>query len=451
MFPLTAELGRFVAELTLARVPERGREIAKTGFADCFGVMIAGAADPTPALVDRVLSRGDGGSDQAALFPSDERRSTADAALVNGVAAHVLDYDDVALGGHPSAVLVPAILAQAEASRASGADMLTAYIAGYEVWAELMLREPVPLHEKGWHPTTVRGTVGAAAACAKLRGLNAAATTSALAIASSMASGLVANFGTMTKSFQVGRAAQSGLLAAKLAHAGLTASLDALEHRAGFLAAFSPAGNPRRDQPLTIGNEFQIVRRGVNIKRYPVCYAAHRAIDATLELAEKNGLKAEDVAAIQVATGQNQLLMLRNAAPQTALEAKFSMQFALASALLVGKVGLPELTDDFVRQPAVQTMFPRVSFETTTATMEGSALAPSDAVELVTRHGLSFKSGEVFYAKGSHQLPLSRQELWTKFADCLGADVPDDAKARAFGNLMILERLKGPAELSLRQ
>src|SRR6202035_864533 len=108
--------------------------------------------------------------------------------------------DDVSLDGHPSAVLVPAILAQGEASGSSGAEMLTAYIAGYEVWAELLAREPTPLHRKGWHPTAVLGPVAAAAACAKLRGLDAAATATAMAIAASMAAGLVANFGTMTKS-----------------------------------------------------------------------------------------------------------------------------------------------------------------------------------------------------------------------------------------------------------
>src|SRR5262249_4060952 len=117
---------------------------------------------------------------------------------------------------------------------ASGAEMLTAYIAGYEVWAELLAREPTPLHRKGWHPTTVLGTIAAAAACAKLCGLDAAGTSTAIAIAASMASGLVANFGTMTKSFQVGRAAQSGVVAARLAKAGLTASLDALEHPRRF-------------------------------------------------------------------------------------------------------------------------------------------------------------------------------------------------------------------------
>ena len=218
---LTADLGRFVSGARASKdIPDEAQVVAKTGITDCFGVMIAGARDPAIAMLDRELAGSDGGA-QASLIPSLKKRNVEDAALVNGAAAHVLDYDDVTLDGHPSAVLVPTIIAQGEAFGASGVELLTAYVAGYEVWVELLIREPVPLHQKGWHPTAVRGTVAAAAACAKLRGLSPEKTQTALAIAASMAGGLVANFGSLTKCFHVGRAAQSGVLAARLAEAGL--------------------------------------------------------------------------------------------------------------------------------------------------------------------------------------------------------------------------------------
>ncbi len=449
MGSLTLDLGRFVADLGLQQIPAEGCNIARTGIADCFGVLIAGARDPEIALVDREcgVSRG---APLVSLIPSGARRTPETAALINGVAAHVLDYDDVSLDGHPSAVLVPAILAQGEASGSSGAEMLTAYVAGYEVWAELLAREPTPLHRKGWHPTAVLGTVAAAAACAKLRNLDDKAAATALAIAASMSSGLVANFGAMTKSLQVGRAAQSGLIAARLAQAGLTASLDALEHPAGLLMALSVDGKAELDRPFAAEQkEWHVVAHGLNIKRYPICYATHRSIDAALDLVERYDLSATNVERIHVSTGQTQILMLRNSRPRTGLEAKFSMQFAMAAALCARHVGLAELTDEFVLRPEVQAIFPRVSLSGTAATQEGSNFAPADSVEITTVTGETLKSGPVEYAKGSHQRPLSRDELWLKFADCLGAEFRDAQKTRAFEKLMMFDRLNDTGDLAL--
>ena len=449
MSSFTLALGRFIAELDPRQIPSEARAIARNGIADCFGVMVAGARDPEVALIDRELGIGAGAA-LASLVPSGERRSIESAALINGIAAHVLDYDDVALDGHPSGALVPAILAQAEASQSSGAEMLVAYVAGYEVWAELLAREPVPLHRKGWHPTAVLGPIAAAAACAKLRRLDAERTATAIAIAASMTGGVVANFGTMTKSFQVGRAAQSGVIAARLAAAGLTASLDALEHPAGLLMALSVQGDALLDRPFAAAKEWHILHEGLSIKRYPICYATHRSIDAALDLVARHDLKPKEVERIHVSTGKTQLLMLRNSRPQSGLEAKFSMQFAMAAALVARKVGLTELTDDFVRRPEVQSIFPLVSFAATAETKPGSNFAPADAVEITTVGGETFKSGPVEYAKGSHQRPLSRDDIWLKFADCLGAQFPDAQKSRAFANLMMLDRLNGTGDLALR-
>jgi 2-methylcitrate dehydratase PrpD len=263
-----------------------------------------------------------------------------------------------------------------------------------------------------------------------------------------MASGLVANFGTMTKSFQVGRAAQSGVVAARLAKAGLTASLDALEHPAGLLAALSPDGKAELDRAfIAAQKEWHIVRHGLNIKRYPICYATHRSIDAVLDLIERYDLSPERVERIHVSTGKTQSLMLRNSRPKTGLEAKFSMQFAMAAALVARRVGLSELTDGFVLQPEVQAIFPRVSITTTT---ESSAFAPADAVEITTSGGQTLQSGPVEFAKGSHQRPLSRDELWIKFTDCLGPQFPDANKSRAFEKLMIFDRLNGAGDLVLQ-
>ncbi len=446
---LTRELGRFVADLTFSQIPAAACDIVRSGIVDCFGVLVAGARDPVVAIIDRALG-GVSGTALATLIPSGARRAAESAALINGVAAHLLDYDDVGLHGHPSAVLLPAILAEGEASRSSGAEMLAAYVAGFEVWAELLARQTTPLHHRGWHPSAVLGTVASAAACAKLRRLDAPGAATALAIAASMSAGLVANFGTMTKSFQVGRAAQSGLIAAHLAQAGLTASLDALEHPSGLLAALSAQGRPESDRPLDAAEkEWHILTEGLSIKRYPICYATHRCIDAALGLLERHDLSAEAVARIQVSMGEMQARMLRNSRPQTGLEAKFSIQFAMAAALVARRVGLAELTDDFVRRPDVQAIFQRVSISTTSEIANGGNFAPFDTVEIITAGGQRFASGPVAHARGSPQNPLSPTELFAKFCDCLGADFPDAKKSRAFERLTMFHKCSGAGDLAL--
>jgi len=160
---LTRDLGHFVASLRYRDIPQEALATIRTGFADCVGVMLAGALQPAPRILQETLVPV---GNEAILWSGAGRASAMDAAWINGTAAHALDFDDVALRGHPSVVLVPAILAEAEAVGASGQDMMRAYAAGYETWAELVRRDPDHQHKKGWHPTGVFGAVAAAAACA---------------------------------------------------------------------------------------------------------------------------------------------------------------------------------------------------------------------------------------------------------------------------------------------
>jgi 2-methylcitrate dehydratase PrpD len=451
MTELTQQLAEFAAGMTLQAIPEEGRRIAKTGFADTAAVMIAGAGEPAVGIVARELAgpATNGGGETASLLPRGGMRAAEAAVLVNGVAAHVLDYDDVALDGHPSAVLVPAILAQAEATGANGAEMVAAYVAGYEVWAELLARVPGPMHTKGWHPTAVLGTVAAAAACGRLRRLDAGRMAHALSLAASMAAGLVANFGTMTKSFQVGRAAQSGLTAAKLAAAGFTASPDAFEHAAGFVTAFGKGEKAERPRPLDSNRTWQIVRQGLNVKRYPLCYATHRAIDAAIDLVEKHQVRPGDIEKINVATGTTQMLMLRNHRPQTGLEAKFSMEFAMASAAIARRVGLGELTDGFVRRPEIQAMLPNVTTAAIRDPGVGGTFAPFDEVSITLKTGRNIESGRIEHALGSHAKPMSASQLRAKFEDCVGDAFPAADRAQAFEGFMALEKIPSVAALKL--
>lgn len=431
---LTREIGDFIAGISFGDIPTDALAVAKIGTIDAVGTMMPGRTEPVVEILDRCL-RAKTEPAEARLFMGQERVSADLAALLNGTAMHVLDYDDVALplGGHPSTVLAPAIFAQADTQpEATGQDLLRAYVIGYEVWAEIALRESGAHHLKGWHPTSVLGVIGAAAACAALRGLDADAAAHAIGIAASESCGLAANFGSMTKSYHAGRAAQSGLLAARLAGAGMTASDDVLEHPRGLLFALSPEGKIDTQTPTDrLGRDWQIVKHRVGIKKYPMCYAVHRAVDGLLDLRQQTPINPDDVAKISVEIGSTQAAILRNSRPQTGLEAKFSIEFAMACGLVAGRSGLAELTDEFVQRDDVQRLIACTKVVTNSDTSAlNDVFSPYDQVTLTLNNGDVLQSAKVEMARGDAGLPLSRDELWGKFNDCLRAGSIGDNSAR---------------------
>jgi len=448
MTALTSDIATFVATVDPARMPERAHFGARIGMLDCVGTMIAGADEEAVRLVARIVPTSTT-NDGAPEIPNGRNLSAGDAALVNGVAAHVLDYDDVGMDGHPSAALTPAILAEGWTLGASGEEAIAAYVAGYEVWALLQELEPGALHERGFHPTAIWGTLAAAAACARLNHLNAGETTNAIAIAASLAAGTVANFGTMTKSLHAGRTAQSGVLAARLAKSGFTASPDVLEHRSGFMRAHSESGTPavtRGDWGL--GENWRLEKMGINIKRYPMCYATHRSIDAMLDLAAEHDLAADAIEEINVRIGNAQDLMLRNRAPKTALEAKFSIEFAMASALVARKVGLKELDDGFVRRGDIIEVMRKVRRQTTDERMaDMPPFSPDDRVSIRLKNGTTLAHEPVVRPKGHWQKPLNEAELREKFLDCTEGKLGAKQAAALFERLNNLEDVKSLREL----
>jgi 2-methylcitrate dehydratase PrpD len=437
---LTQELGRFVAGLTFDKLPPEAVDIARTGFIDTIATMIAGAHDPAPQLLRRGLQPPPG---KASLYFSGETAAAPDAAWINGTAGHALDYDDVGCRGHVSTVLVPAILAEAETLGLGGREMFAAYVAGYETWAELSRRDPGHHHAKGWHPTGIFGAIGAGAACANLRRLTPEQAAMALALAASQAGGIMANFGTMTKPFHAGRAAHAGLVSARLAELGFTAAPDALEHPQGFLSAVSPEGKADRDGPCpAFGEEWRIVKQGLSIKKYPACYCTHRSLDGMLDLLAKHPLKPADIAQITVSLSQTHSLILRNHAPQTGLEGKFSMEFAMAAAVVSRRAGLGEYTDEFVRRPEVQELMRRVRLVTNEnydPVQIGASLHDQVTVELA--NGERLESEKVRRARGHAELPLGEAELFDKFRACLDAGHARISPERLFDRLRNLEKI----------
>ncbi len=440
---LTQDLGQFIADLSPNRLPEEAVRVARLGFIDCIGTMIAGRREECVQILKKVLAPVDG---PATLTFGKEKSTAPEAAWINGTAAHALDYDDVGLRGHPSTVLVPAILAEAETLGSSGADMIVAYVAGYETWAELFRRDSGLLHVKGWHPTGLYGAVGAAASCASLRRLDADKAAQAIALGASQSAGLMSNFGTMTKPFHAGKAAHAGIMAARLAEAGFTANTDALEHPQGFLHAISPEGTEDRSSDTKAGKEWAILSQGIGIKKYPTCYCTHRAIDCMLDLVNSRPVKADEVKKITVDISDYFATVLRNHTPDTGLAAKFSMEFAMASGVIAKRVGLRELTDAFVQRPDVQALMQRVEIRTTSeydAELPGAA--PADAVRIELNSGETIMGEPVKRATGHASRPLTEAQIWEKFSDCLdvgGSDIPAD---------VLFKRLTSIQSLSARQ
>jgi len=451
MTQLTRALAEYVANPEFGGAEEEAMRIAKLGCMDTVATMIAGSNEPVVKLLLKHYESSSGPA-QAPIPFAGISKPVIQAACINATAGHALDYDDVAMSGHPSTVIAPAILAEGHRLGVNGEDVLKAYVVGYETWGELVSREPGKYHLKGWHPTGVLGTVAAAAAVSYLNKLDADHAQTALAIAASMASGLVANFGTMTKPLHAGRAAANAIEAVQLAMAGLTAAPDVFEHRAGYLAALSVEGKADRSSAATrLGGKPRILETGLSIKRYPVCYSCHRCIDGALRLVEENNLSADDVVSVTTYIGEAQASMLRNHKPQTGLEAKFSIEFAIASALVAREVGLKQLTDDFVLRPEVQAQFDKVKTEiVNTQCPLDPAFAYTDRVVMKLKDGRVLDSGEIRFPLGNAENPMSEQGMKAKFLDCCASgraagatlECSDDALYERMAGLELVKDLR---------
>ena len=410
-----------------ADITEQGRRLIRVALADTIGVALAGS-DFEGVRIARSIATSHGLS---LILGSAERVGALDAGLLNGMAAHALDYDDsnIVMAGHPSAVLVPAILAMAEHLDSDAAELITAYAAGFEAISSLSRRANPALYEKGWHPTSVIGVFGAAAAAARLLRLNGEQTAAALAVCASQAAGIKANFGTMTKSLHIGQAVRNGLAGAFLAAGGFTANPGAVEAAQGFLAVYNgPAVTPGPDDDQA----GLAVNTGLNvIKAYPCCHSTHAAVEAAIRLRRDHGLHMDDISAIRVVVDARRMPHTDRPVLTEALAGKFSLQYVVARALRDGHVGLEHFEGDAHRDSGISELMRRVQV---TAALPGQLRHPFAARVTVTS-----AAGDTFEAvrdPGTKDIPGRADEtaLWLKFADCAGRVLPGeqvDALARA--------------------
>jgi 2-methylcitrate dehydratase PrpD len=435
----SARLGAFVVE---ARPPAEARARAAVALLDTVGVTLAGASEPASRIVQSVV--GAEGGDACRVFGTASRASASGAALANGTAAHALDYDDMCFVSlaHPSAPLVPALLAAGELAGSSGRDLLDAYIVGFEVEGRLGQVMNPRHYQRGWHCTATLGTIGAAAAVSRLLGLDADAAGHALAIAASEASGLKENFGTMVKPLHAGLAARNGVHAGLLAKGGMTASALALDGPQGFLRAMDgepqePAGSAFAD----LGHRWEIVETGITVKLYPSCAGTHPALDAILDLRRREGFEADAVQQIEIDVDSITPTILIYERPASGLEGKFSMPFCAAAAVVVGRVGLDTFEDATVTNDAVTAFMPRVTMR---ADRSLDGIGPALTQARVT---IRLRDGRVLTerangARGYPAQPATDDELNAKFLQCARRALPETSCQSALELLHHIEQVE---------
>jgi 2-methylcitrate dehydratase PrpD len=331
----TANLTEFLAfqatNLRYEDIPEPAQALARQCILDYFGVAIAAADDPlVRILLDEMVEAG--GAPQACVIGHAARLPALSAALVNGAAAHALDYDDVnmAMPGHPSVAILPGLLALAELTGASGREVVTAFIAGYETACRIGVALQPGHYNLGFHSTGTVGSFGAAAACARLLGLQTMGTAAALGIAGTQAAGLKSQFGTMCKPFHAGKAAQSGVLAARLAARGFTSRSDLVECVQGFALTHGPDFSPEaaRATPQAGLHLFANL-----FKYHAACYLTHAPIECARRLRDENRLKPEDITGITLRLDASCDRVCNIPAPVDGLQSKFSLRQTVAMAL----------------------------------------------------------------------------------------------------------------------
>ena len=447
----TEELARFACELEFKHVPGEALTWAKDSILDCTGVALAGAEEDAGRIITDYVREG-AGRPEAGVFAAGFKSAAGSAALANGTMAHALDYDDYVLPnwtGHPTAPLLPAIFALGQRQRISGKDALLAYVVGFEVGGRVGAGLGRGHYEHGgWHATATLGTIDATAACWNILKLDVAQTRMALGIASSQASGVRQNFGTMTKPLHAGLAARNGLMAALLAQKGLTGDGSAIEGPLGFSKVFTAGGKyDLAKMSEGLGESFLIVENGVSIKPYPCCADGHRCLDAILYLIGQHNISADDVESVECRTSDMVPQIMMRHRPKTGAEAKFSMEFCLAVALLDRKAGLQQFTSERVVDPKVQELLTRVSF--VHPPEAGGYVGMERYPEQVTikLHDGTVYSHQVFESRGRPGNRLSKAELVGKYSDCAARAISPERIDRSLDMLQGLKELRDISEL----
>ena len=449
MAGLTESIARFVADADCASLPAAAIDNSKRVLADTFAVILAGAGSEVAEPLTRYAERG-AAAGRSPILGTSMRVPLETSALINGTFGHALDFDDVLtmMPGHPSAIILAALLAVTGERSVSGAELIEAHVVGIEVGAKIGLAITIGHYDRGFHGTGTLGIFSAVAALARLHRLDVETTRIALGIAASMASGVRRNFGTMTKPLHTGWAARSAITAVELARCGFTAAPDVLEAGAGFFAAYGvDTSNP--DVAIeALGNPWTIVDPGIALKQWPCYNGSQRGMHGVLQLRQRLGFDAHSLERLECRMPPGGMKVVIYPRPVTGLEGKFSLQYVLAAGVLDGRYSLSTFTDAAVRRPEIAALYAKIDAR------EDPSCGAGDP-HLVSRPGgaRGFVEVEarltdgrrdvvrVDAAPGHPRHPLSWPDVEQKFMDCAAHGRIEPKKAsQAFYAVQRLEQ-----------
>ena len=462
VFPNTPGLTKYVAQFVLDTkyedIPPEVITLGKKSILDGFGLALAGSVAESGPISRKYIESLGVCQGKSTVIGSPLKSAPRFAAFVNGVSIHADDFDDTQLAvakdrvygllTHPTAPVLPPAFALAELGGASGKNLMLAYHLGVEVETKLAEASSPRHYSDGFHSTGTFGSLGSATACAKIRGLNLEQILTTYGIAAAEAAGLGENFGTMTKPFHAGHAAENGVAAADLASLGWTASEQVLEANRGFFHAYSGSYDPSA-LVNKLGNPWTLVNPGVSLKPYPSGSLTHPAMTALLRLIEKYNIAPADVKKVDVGTNHNMPNALIHHQPQTGLQGKFSMEFCIAVLLLERRAVLSQFTDTYVRRPEVQEMIRRVNFYVDPVAEKAGFDKMTSLVTVHLKDGRTIKD-QADFAKGSPAYPMTFEDVVVKFRGCSEyANWPKDKTDAIIELVSALERLADLTKLSV--
>ena len=355
----TEKVAKFIVDFDYGVIPSKGIELVKASIIDSIGTALLGFREPVGNIVTHFV-KSTGGEQQVRLWGTGTRTSLPNATLANGVFIHAMDYDDGGGFGHHGAILVPPALALGEKYRFSGRKIIEAYAVAYEVGYKLLYSLGNIQLGGGYHATSLLGAICAAAESAKLLKLDVTKTRMALGIAASLSSGLIQSFGTHAKPFQVGRAAENGLLSALLASEGLTGDPNIFEESRGYFYVYGQEQCTIRQMTENIGNPLSIASQNMHFKQWPCCGGNYEVLTAVFDLMKEYDIQPDQIRDIVVATSMRPPGPVNRPQPRNGMEGRFSLPYNVATALLDHVIDLASFSDDKFERPALQDLMRKV-------------------------------------------------------------------------------------------